>query len=102
MGDASSDMDKLEKAQKAARKHLADNLKSFRAKHKFSQEALSERAGFHRTYVSQLERQAINPTLDTIVAIAVALDVELAELLAEHDGPPATLKLGRRPSKASA
>ncbi|AXF19420.1 XRE family transcriptional regulator [Burkholderia pyrrocinia] len=95
-------MDKLEKAQKAARKHLSDNLKSFRAKHGLTQEALSERAGFHRTYVSQLERQVTNPTLDNVVALAVALEVRLSDLLSEHDGPPATLKLGRRPSKNSA
>ncbi|WP_035466164.1 helix-turn-helix domain-containing protein [Burkholderia sp. WSM2232] len=94
-------MDKLEKAQKAARKRLSDNLKSFRAEHRISQEELSERAGFHRTYVSQLERQTINPTLDTVVAIAVALEVELTDLLSERDGPPMTLKLGRRPSRKS-
>lgn len=95
-------MDKLEKAQEAARKHLSDNLKSFRARHNISQEALSERAGFHRTYVSQLERQITNPSLDNLVAIAVALDIKLTDLLAAHEGAPATLKLGRRPSKSSA
>ncbi|MEX3973181.1 helix-turn-helix domain-containing protein [Paraburkholderia caribensis] len=95
-------MDKLEKAQKAARKHLSNNLKSFRAKLNISQEALSERAGFHRTYISQVERQTTNPTLNNVVAIAVALDVKLTDLLSEDDGPPATLKQGRRPSKSSA
>ncbi|MDR5810623.1 helix-turn-helix transcriptional regulator [Caballeronia sp. LZ019] len=92
-------MDKLEKAQKSARKNLSDNLKAFRAEQDLSQEALSERGGFHRTYVSQLERQATNPTLDTLVAIAIALGVELKDLLAERKSPPSTLKVGRRPSK---
>ena len=94
-------MDKLEKVQKAARQNLSDNLKSFRERHNISQEALSDRAGFHRTYVSQLERQVINPSLDTLAALAVALNVDLPALLSAHEGPPPTLKRGRPPSKKS-
>jgi transcriptional regulator with XRE-family HTH domain len=94
-------MDKLYKAQKAARQNLSDNLKSFRERNKISQEALSDLAGFHRTYVSQLERQVINPSLDNLAALAVALDVDLPALLSTHEGPPATLKRGRPPSKKS-
>ncbi|PRY05921.1 helix-turn-helix domain-containing protein [Paraburkholderia sp. BL25I1N1] len=85
-------------AQQAAGKHLPENLKGFRAEYDLSQEALSERAGFHRTYVSQLERQATDPTLDTMVAIAIALAVELTDLLSERKSPPATLLLERRPA----
>jgi len=47
----------------------------FRVQYNLSPEALSERADFNRAYVSQLERQAINSTLDTMVTIAIALGV---------------------------
>ncbi|WP_408179305.1 helix-turn-helix domain-containing protein [Paraburkholderia strydomiana] len=47
----------------------------FRVEYNLSPEALSERADFNRAYVSQLERQAINSTLDTMVTIAIALGV---------------------------
>lgn len=46
-----------------------------------SQEQLAERAGVHRTYVGMLERGEKNVTIYNIERIAVALDVEPADLL---------------------
>lgn len=40
-----------------------------------SQEALAERAGIHRTYVSSLEQGRRNVGLDNIMKLAAALDV---------------------------
>lgn len=46
-----------------------------------SQEELAERAGIHRTYVSQLERGIKSPTLVVLIKIAKALDTKPSRLL---------------------
>ena len=45
-----------------------------------SQEALAFDAGFDRTYISLLELGSKSPTLDTIMALCRALDIEFAQL----------------------
>ncbi len=41
-----------------------------------SQEDLADRAGIHRTYVSQLERGIKSPTLGVLIKIAKALNTK--------------------------
>jgi transcriptional regulator with XRE-family HTH domain len=48
-----------------------------------SQEELAERAGVHRTYVSQLERGIKSPSVRILDRMAAALDCEAWELLQE-------------------
>ena len=48
------------------RKRLGSNLKRLRNEKGWSQEEFADRAGIHRTYVSDIERAARNPTI-TIV-----------------------------------
>ena len=57
------------------RQRFAICLRESRKIVKISQEELAERAGLHRTYISQLERGLKSPTLDVIVALATALRV---------------------------
>jgi len=64
-----------------ARARLAANLKSARARLGISQEELADRAGVHRTFVGSVERQERNISVDNIERLAVALDVDLADLL---------------------
>ena len=45
-----------------------------------SQGELALRAGLHRTYVSDLERGARNPSIESIEKLARALDVSVAKL----------------------
>jgi transcriptional regulator with XRE-family HTH domain len=63
------------------RKRLARNLKSLRQAKGLSQEAFAEEAGLHRTYVSDLERGARNPSLTVVDKLARALDVPAGRLL---------------------
>lgn len=49
-------------------------LKDLRAARGLSQEALATRSGLHRTYISILERGLRSPTLETIAALAKALN----------------------------
>lgn len=64
------------------RKNLAGLLCKLREKHGFSQEALAEKAGRHRTYISQLEREMKSPTLDVMADLASAFGMSLKEFLA--------------------
>ena len=60
---------------------LAENIRQVRLAQGMSQEALAEAAGFHRTFVSQIERQKNNISIDNIERLARALGVDLVELL---------------------
>lgn len=46
-----------------------------------SQEALADKAGVHRTYVSQLERGLKSPTLAVLMKLAAALEVRPSKIL---------------------
>lgn len=51
----------------------------------FSQEELAERAEMHRTYISDIERGVVNPSLELIEKLAEALDVTVAELFTQYE-----------------
>lgn len=64
-----------------ARELLAANVRRLREASNVSQERLAEMAGFHRTYVSQVERGMTNITLDNLSALAAQLQVPVDHLL---------------------
>ncbi|HYV06125.1 MAG TPA: helix-turn-helix transcriptional regulator [Blastocatellia bacterium] len=51
----------------------------------FSQEALSERAGLHRTYVADIERGIRNLSLINIEKLTTALDISISALFVDYD-----------------
>ncbi|PSB02806.1 helix-turn-helix domain-containing protein [Merismopedia glauca] len=55
----------------------------YRTKAKISQEELADRAGIHRTYVSQIERGLKSPTLSILFEISKSLDITASSLIAE-------------------
>jgi transcriptional regulator with XRE-family HTH domain len=63
------------------RKRLARNLRSLRKEKGWSQEAFADEAGIHRTYVSDLERGARNPSITLVDKLASALGVKAGRLL---------------------
>lgn len=63
------------------RDRLAQNLRKLRQAKGLSQEAFADEAGLHRTYISDLERAARNPTITVVAKIATALDVRIGDLL---------------------
>lgn len=65
----------------AARGRISTNLKRLRKARGLSQEKLAERAEFHRTYVSQLERCVTNISIDGLERLAMALEVDVQDLL---------------------
>ena len=65
------------------RKRLARNLKRLRQAKGWSQEKFAFEADVHRTYVSDLERGARNPTITVVEKLAKALQVSASDLLAD-------------------
>jgi transcriptional regulator with XRE-family HTH domain len=72
----------------SARSIVAKNLRSFRAKQGWSQEDLALEAGLHRTFVSHVEREARNISIDNLEKLARALKVPLCDLLILRDKTP--------------
>lgn len=60
---------------------FASNLRREREARNISQEALADRAGLHRTYVSSVERGERNISIDNMHRLAVALGVPVEKLV---------------------
>lgn len=61
------------------------NVARIRAKRDFSQDKLAEKADLDRTFISGVERGIRNPGIKTVIRIAKALNVTVAELCKEVD-----------------
>ncbi len=66
------------------RRQVGLNVKRLRQAKGWSQEKFAFESGFHRTYISGIERGIRNPTVTVIEKLAVTLDVSPEELLAEQ------------------
>ena len=64
------------------RQRLARNLRRLRTEKGWSQEDFADRADIHRTYVSDIERGARNPTITVVEKLAKPLGVTASDLLA--------------------
>jgi transcriptional regulator with XRE-family HTH domain len=77
------------------REVLSNNLVFARHHLNWTQERLEEASGVSRPVIAHLERQARNPTVDTLERLARALDVPLDKLLSE----PRTRQSGKEDSE---
>lgn len=62
------------------RKAFGARVRDLRLSSGLSQEQLADAAGIHRTYLSSLERGQRNVSLDNIVALARALEVDAGQM----------------------
>jgi transcriptional regulator with XRE-family HTH domain len=64
---------------------LAQNMIRLRLQSGLTQTELSQRLGknLDQSYISAMERMRVNPTLEVLSAIAKALDVTVADLVAQ-------------------
>ena len=62
------------------------NVRSERERNRFSQEALADRCGLHRTYIGGVERGERNIGLVNLVRISQALEVQPSHLLRNISG----------------
>jgi transcriptional regulator with XRE-family HTH domain len=60
---------------------LGKNVRRFRKRLSVSQEELSFRTGFTRSYLSDLENGRSNPTIQSLERLAEELNVSLIDLL---------------------
>lgn len=68
---------------KRARDVLAKRIRELRLEKGWSQEALADTCGLHRTYIGDIERRERNVSIDNIEKIALALKVPITVLLSE-------------------
>jgi len=67
--------------QRVIRQRLDANVRKLRHANGWSQEDYADRANIHRTYVSDIERGARNPTATAIEKLAIPLRIPPGRLL---------------------
>lgn len=65
----------------SAKDTFSQNIGLVRRVKNLSQEKLAEIANLHRTYIGQIERGDVTPTLEAAERVAQAMDLELWEVL---------------------
>jgi transcriptional regulator with XRE-family HTH domain len=78
---------------------LAAQLRSVRRRRKLTQEALAERAGMDRSYLSGIERGKHNVPLDTICRLAWALGMDVRDLVSAPAAAARRRRAGRPASE---
>ena len=63
------------------RKVLGENIRTYRRAMKWSQEKLAEKSDLHHNYIGDIERGEENVSVDALRRIAVALNVQLSDLM---------------------
>lgn len=64
---------------------FANNVRRERAARGWSQEALADAAGLHRTYIGSVERCERNISIDNIARVAAAFGVSPDALLRDNE-----------------
>ncbi len=64
---------------------LGDAIRRRRQAQEMSQEQFAEVVDCHRNFVGRIERGQQNPTVDTLVRIAKALDCSVRDILRDTD-----------------
>lgn len=72
---------KRQEVKATARQRFAAAMRSFRQSRNLSQEALAELTGLHRTYIGAVERGERNVSVDNMDRIAIALELDVVDLL---------------------
>ena len=77
----SSIVDNMESKIKEIKNKLAIKIKLERTKRAWSQEKLAEVSKLSTTYINSIEHTSNSPTIDTLVKIASAFDMEVIDLI---------------------
>ncbi|SFC79126.1 DNA-binding transcriptional regulator, XRE-family HTH domain [Algibacter lectus] len=62
-------------------KEFGQRIRDLRLKNKLSQEKLSFKTGFHRTYIGMIERGERNISLTNIAVFSKAFEMDISELM---------------------
>lgn len=71
----------MESKIKEIKNKLAIKIKLERIKRAWSQEKLAEMSKLSTTYINSIEHTSNSPTIDTLVKIASAFDMEVIDLI---------------------
>lgn len=74
-----------EKVVMNIRKNLSNNVLYYRIENNLSQEALAEKMDSSVTYISEIENQKRNVSIDYIEKLAKVLNIEIKELFTQRD-----------------
>ena len=74
-----------EKVVMNIRKNLSINVLYYRIENNLSQEALAEKMDSSVTYISEIENQKRNVSIDYIEKLAKVLNIEIKELFTQRD-----------------
>jgi transcriptional regulator with XRE-family HTH domain len=74
-------MENPEEKKKTVLADISARIRQFRLQRGLSMDALAKKAGFTKSYVSQIENQKREPTIGTLVTIAHALDVNVFSII---------------------
>lgn len=69
-----------EKGKSPRQRLLGERVRERREKRGLTQEELAHRAGLHRTYMTHVETGRVNPALETLARLALALECDVADL----------------------
>jgi transcriptional regulator with XRE-family HTH domain len=64
----------------AIRQKLGEKIRQLRKLRELTQEQLGEKAGISYKFIGEVERGIVNPSLDSLIGIARALNVNVKEL----------------------
>jgi transcriptional regulator with XRE-family HTH domain len=62
---------------------LSRQVKAFRGEAGLTQQALAERCGIYRTYLSRIESGDANPSIGVLIALANTLNIEIYKFFVE-------------------
>ena len=74
-----------EKVVMNIRKNLSNNVLYYRIENNLLQEALAEKMDSSVTYISEIENQKRNVSIDYIEKLAKVLNIEIKELFTQRD-----------------
>ena len=73
-----------QKNQLSLKQRFGKAIRRRRRELDLSQEELAEMAELHRTYISNIERGELNPSLETMEKLVKALDITVSALFANY------------------
>lgn len=86
--------------QKKVPYRFGEKLRTVRERKGYTLKVVAQRAGVSKSLVSQIERNRVSPAIDTLLALADVLDINLEFLFEEYrrDRPVQVIRAGERRS----
>jgi transcriptional regulator with XRE-family HTH domain len=76
---------RIQISHKEFRKLVGKRIKLLRKSRGWSQEVLAETSGLSYKFIGEIERGSVNPSLDTLLSISNALNVEIVRLFSNEE-----------------